>query len=237
MSTVKQILVAIASDSVFTQFEPLMTRSDLSITRVRSGQHALTLARNLKSDLVVCQHPLSDLGFTEFHSGLRLSDCASCHSPLLVLTRDDRLDALVDSLDDEDAQMFCLDLAPEQLEKALNEIIGVATRARSRLLVETRVDCHGEATSRVFQTTNISESGFLLRSSSLLPIGSRTKFALTLPEHEDQILGIAEVARYTEPETEGFEGMAMRLIRVEGEGRARLAEFINGQTPGLDKPP
>lgn len=234
MNDVTQILVAIASDRVFTQFEPLMSRSDLSVMRVRSGQHALTLARNLGFDLIVCQHPLRDLEFEEFHSGLRSDDCAARRAPLLIVTRDDRRQALTESLDDDKARVVCLDRAPEKLDRALSELIGVAVRTGSRLLVETSIDCEGENTHRVFQTSNISESGFLLRSGRVLPVGSRARFALNLPESEKPIRGMAEVVRHTRPEAESLEGMAMRLLRVEGDGRKRLAEFIQRQVPASD---
>ena len=229
MATFTQILAAIKSEGVFTQFEPLMSRSDLSLTRVRSGQHALTLASDMSYELIIGQHPLSDLEFSEFHSTLRAKECASCRAPLLVLTRDHRLDALMESMNDDDAQLFCIDLAPEQVEKALNEILGVAVRVHSRLLVETSLDCTSEAARHVFQTVDISESGLLMRSENPLPLGSRIHFALSLPESNEPIRGIAEVIRHTRTEVERIDGTALRFLRLESQGRTELADFVRRQ--------
>lgn len=226
MSATFQILVAVSSDRVFKQFEPLMSRSDLRVIRVRSGQQALTLAQGVNFDLVVCQHPFGDIGFEEFHSRLRAAGGASNESPALVVTRDDRKDELVESLEADDSRLFCVDLQPENMSRSLTELIGVAVRASSRLLVETHVDCDGSSADRVFQTANISESGLLLRSQRPLPIGFRTEFSLSLPESENPIRGIAEVVRHTDPDCELCQGMGVRLLRIEDNGRQRLAQFI-----------
>ena len=129
------------------------------------------------------------------------------------------------------SELFCIDLAPEQVEKALLEILGIAARTESRLLVKTSCDCEGEVYDRVFQTVNISESGLLLRSGSSLPIGDRLRFALSLPESEEPVRGLAEVIRHTRPELEGLEGTAIRFLRVELEDRKRLAQFIRQRVP------
>lgn len=221
-----KILTVIANDRVFRLFEPLMGRSDVSLARVRSGKHALTLAHDLSYNLIVCQHPLSDLGFGEFHSLLRSADCASRQARLVAVTRESRRMELMESLEDEDARVVCLDGDPVRLQKTLNELVGGAIRAHTRLLVEARISCGRETASRVFQTSDISESGFLLRTARLLPVGSRSKFALKLPDSEEPVCGLAEVVRHTRPDTEMTQGMAMRLLRVEGDGRERLAQFI-----------
>lgn len=226
-----QILVAISSDSVFHQFEPLMSRSDLSLTRVRSGQHALTLAHEFCRDLILCQHPLVDLGFREFYSHLRAPDSASRVSPLLVVTRGDRREELMASVDDSDEQLHCVDLDPEQVRKALGECIGVAMRSDSRLLVEAHVNCGGPARDQVFQTANVSESGFLLRSHKPLSIGAHTRFALSLPDSEEPVRGIAEIVRHTDFDTEHLAGMGARFLELEGDGRRRLADYLRRHLP------
>jgi hypothetical protein len=229
MAAQTQILAAVISETVFARFAPLVSRSDLSLTRARSGQHALVLAHQLSYDLVIGQHPLTDIGFDEFHSHLRSADCASRRAALLILTREDRLDALTEHLDDDAAQVICIDLAPEQVEKALNEILGVAIRASSRLLVETSLDCKSMTYDRIFQTVDISESGLLFRSSSPLPIGSRMKFALSLPDYDEPVRGLAEVVRHTRPAREKATGAAIRFLQLDGEGRTQLADFIDRQ--------
>jgi len=232
VSPTQQILVAISSDTVFAHFEPLMSRSDLRIMRVRSGQRALTLAHDVVCDLILCQHPLADIGFPELYTQLRAAGCASVESPILMMARADRRDALLEQFDSDDDRLFCVELEQEEdLKAALAEFVGVAVRATSRLMVETHFDCNGENSDRIFQTTNVSESGLLLRSQKPLPVGFRTNFDLSLPESETPIRGVAEVVRHTNPDCELYQGMGVRLLQVEGDGRARLARFIEDHLP------
>jgi CheY-like chemotaxis protein len=223
LSSGSQLLVALSSDSVYRMFEPSLKRTDLTVTRVRSGQHAVTLARDVWCDAVVCQHPFTDLGFEEFHAQLRSPEWASRAAPLLVVTRDDRRQELAECLE-RDERLACVGLDREQINRALGELIGAAVRADERLLVETRVNCHSG--KHVFQTANISESGFLLRSHKPLKIGSRARFVLELPDSERPVSGVVEVVRHTNAELENVEGMAVCLVDVDDDGRARLARLV-----------
>ncbi len=220
------VLAMVANSRVFAFMEPLTERSDLALTRVKSGRHGLTLAHERGYDVVVSQYPLSDLGFGEFHSRLRSLKCASRQAQLLAVTREDRRAELLEKLEDDHAHVVSLDGDPGGFESALNELLGGAIRATSRMLMETRIGVGSDTGWRVFQTVNVSESGLLLQTTKPLPIGSRSKFALKLPESDDPIHGLAEVVRHTQPDTEMVTGMAMRLVRLEGDGRARLASFV-----------
>jgi DNA-binding response OmpR family regulator len=226
MSERLNILVALASEVVFDQIEPFISRSNVEVTRVHSGQHALTLSQGSPYDLIVVQSPLPDLDFSEFFKTIRAPESASGQSPMLILTRDDRLDSVAAYLDGELAQACCIDAAPEQIRMALTELVGVAMRAKARLGVElsARLD---QGPIQIFcQTVNVSEAGLLIRHQRPLPLTTKVRLTLSLPDESEPIEAIGEVVRHAVPGVEAVEGMAVRLLRIAEDGRLRLADFV-----------
>lgn len=226
------ILAVITSGDVFEQIVPAMSRSDLTVKRVRSGQQGLTLAHDFVFDLILSQHPIADLDFREFFATVRAEDCASRRSPMLIVTRESGLDHLGEFLDGVGVQAACIDSAPEQLAKALNELVGLAVRVKSRVLVELRVAAEHTAGSDVYQAVNISESGLLLRSSDPPALGQELPLTLHLPDDQVPIVATAEVVRHAKPEFEGVRGAGFRLLSVEDGGRERLAAYIGRELAG-----
>lgn len=220
------ILVTLASDVVFDQIRPLMSRSTVELTRVHSGHHALTLSKTSAYDLIVVQHPLPDLGFAEFFNTVRAAESACERSPLLILTRDDRLDAVAAYLDGDLAQACCIDAAPEQIQMALSELIGVAMRTKARLGVELTAMVEQGSISVFCQTVNVSEAGLLMRLGRPLPLKTKVRLMLSLPEESEPIEAVGEVLRHTVPGVDPVRGMAVRFLEFKDGGRFRLADFV-----------
>ena len=209
-----------------------MSRSSLDVKHVRSGQHALTLAYDVAgiAGAFLTQHPLADLDLGELLSGLRSGTSKSCGSPVLILTRDARLDPLSEFLDGVGVQACCIDVAPEQIERALIELVGLAVRVDARVLVEMKVDLEEGPVQDVCRAVNISESGLLIRSSQPPPLGLEIAMCLHLDEGSEPVSVIGEVVRHTRPK-ERVQGAGLRLLRYEPGHRERLAAFIARERP------
>lgn len=220
------ILVTLASDVVFDQIQPLVSRSNVEITRVNSGQHGLSLAISTSYDLIVVQHPLPDLEFSEFFRAVRAPESACDQSPMLILTREDRLESVADFLDGDRAQACCIDAAPEQIQMALTELIGVAMRAKARLGVELAARLEQGSIQLFCQTVNVSEAGMLLRTRRPLPLKTQVQLSLSLPDEPEPIVANGEVLRHTVRGIDGVEGIAIRFLQFEDDGRQRLADFV-----------
>lgn len=226
MSERLTVLLALASEVVFDQIQPLVSRSNVEITRVHSGQHALTLARSTSYDLILVQHPLPDLEFPEFAKSIRDLESACGESPMLILTRDDRLDSVVAFLDGDLAQACCVDAAPEQIQMALTELIGVAMRAKARLGVELAARLEQGSIQLFCQTVNVSEAGILIRTGRSLPLKTKVRLILSLPDESEPIEATGEVLRHTTPGIDPVEGVAIRFLEFADGGRLRLADFV-----------
>lgn len=233
MSERLSILVVIASEVVFDQIHPLVSRSNVEITRVHSGQHALTLSSGSSYDLIVVQNPLPDIDFSEFFETIREPGSACDQAPMLILTRDDRLETVAVYLDGALAQACCIDAAPEQIQLALTELIGVAMRTKARLGVELTASVEHGSIQIFCQTVNISEVGLLLRLGRPLPLKTRVHLTLSLPDESEPIEATGEVLRHTVPGVDPVQGVAIRFLDFEDSGQLRLASFVGEHEQSL----
>lgn len=220
------ILVALSTEVVFDQIRPLVSRTDVEISRVFKGHNALTMAVGSRYDLLVVQHPFPDLEFAEFFRRVRAPESACCRAPMLILTLRDEGQSVAEYLEDGLARECLLEASPEQIRSSLNALLGVAMRAKARLSVELSARLENESLQLFCQTINVSEGGMLIRSRRALPLGTRVQLTLTLPGEGESIDAVGEVLRHTTPGVDPVQGLAIRFVDIEGDGRARLADFV-----------
>lgn len=226
MSERLAILVTLASEVVFDQIQPFVSRSNVDVTRVHSGQHALTLSEGSTYDLILVQNPLPDLDFAEFFKTIRAPESPCAQTPMLILTRDDRLESVAAYLDGALAQACCIDEAPEQIQLALTELVGVAMRAKARLGLELSARLEQGSIQIFCQTVNVSEAGLLIHHQRPLPLKTKVQLTLSLPDESEPIVAIGEVVRHTVPGIDPVEGNAIRFLGFEEGHLLRLADFV-----------
>lgn len=226
MSERLNILIAFSSEVVLDLIRPLLSRGDVELSRVTDGHHALTMAVGSRYDLLVVPHPMPDLDFAEFFRRVRAPESACCRAPMLILTPDDRLEVVAEHLEGDLARACFIGDAPEQIQQALTDLIGVALRAKARLAVELSARLENESLQLFCQTVNVSEGGILIRSRRALPIGTQVQLTLSLPGESESIKAVGEVLRHTVPGVDPVQGLAIRFLELEGDGHTRLAEFV-----------
>jgi hypothetical protein len=59
-----------------------------------------------------------------------------------------------------------------------------------------------------------------------LPLGTEVQLTLTLPGEAESIKAVGEVLRQTTAGADSIQGLAIRFVEVEGDGRTRLADFV-----------
>lgn len=225
--TPMSVLVIIASTSSYDLIRPFLTRSNLEITRAHSGPEGLAICRSGTVDLVIAQYPLTGLTPADFFGGLYKADPERT-IPLLLLTRLNRMDEIQGYLAGRPARACYLDtVADENFHQALYELVGVSARCSERLLVTAEVEFAGSSVERIFQTANISKSGLLLKTKSVLPIGEVVPFSLQLPDEDSNIRAVGEIVRHADADAEGLRGVGLRIIDFEGTGEGRFLEYID----------
>jgi uncharacterized protein (TIGR02266 family) len=219
------ILIALPSEVAFDQLQPLVSRTEVEISRVFDGPSAMTMAVGSRFDLLVVGHPMPNIEFADFFRRVRSPESACCRAPTLILTRSDSSDVVAEYLDDL-ARSCPIDAPTEQIQALLAELIGVALRAKARLAVELSARLENESLQLYCQTVNVSEGGMFIRSRRALPLGTEVQLTLSLPGEPESIKAVGEVLRQTTSGADSIEGLAIRFVEVEGDGRTRLANFV-----------
>ncbi len=227
------VLVIVASPSTYDLIHPFLSRSDLRVTKTSSGPEGLRICRTEPADLVVAQHPLSGFSRRDFFDDYYRPEPDLKAPPLLVLTRENRLDEIRVFIENRQARACCMDTAEdENFHQALYELVGVSARCNGRLLVTAEVELGESSIERVFQTANISRSGVLLKSRRLLELGEIVPFTVQIPAAVSAIRAIGEVVRHADPEIEGIHGIGLRIIDFEGQGQSRLDRYVESRLAG-----
>lgn len=223
----KRILAVVTDLVLFRKLEDLFRRASFEVNRVPSGAGALVLIGNVKYNLVVAGMPLPDLGLKEFLSSLRALDSESGGSPLVILAPEGDVPALSKALHDDLLRVVSETASEADLQRAVSEVLGVAARTSSRLLVEMAVGIEGSAQRRLVQTQNLSETGMLLRASTAPAVGTPVQLSFRLPDDSHPIVLEAEIVREAVTSKESVQGFAVRYTRIQPEDRERLREFVN----------
>lgn len=124
------------------------------------------------------------------------------------------------------------DSEPLEIHRALSDLLGVAARRTSRLLVQIDVSLEGGNCLRVLPSQNISQSGILLRGGLQLEVGEMVSFKFSLPGDDALIDGTARVIRHTSKH-EATVGTAIEFRRIDRLDQRRIADFVH---VGLDEP-
>lgn len=223
----KRILAVVTDLALFRKLEDLFRRASFEVNRVPSGAGALVLIGNVKYSLIVAGMPLPDLGLKEFLSSLRAIDSESGGSPIVILAPEADVPALSKALHSDLLRVVSETAAEGDLQRAVSEVLGVAARTSTRLLVEMEVGLEGSPQRRLVQTQNLSETGMLLRASAAPPVGTPVQLSFRLPDDDHPMVLEAEIVREAEVNKESVRGFAVRYTRVQPEDLERLREFVN----------
>jgi DNA-binding NarL/FixJ family response regulator len=223
----KRILAVVTDLMLFRKLEDLFRRASFEVNRVPSGAGALVLIGNVRYNLVVAGVPLPDLGLQDFLASLRAIDSKGGESPIVILAPRQDVPALSKVLEGKLLRVVPEDAGEAELQRAVSDVLGVAARTATRLMVEMEVEIEGVRQRRVVQTQNLSDSGMLLRASESPPVGASVQLLFRLPEDNHAVLIEGEVVRQADSRVERVRGFAVRYTRIKGEDLDRLRSFVN----------
>lgn len=209
--------------STTARLEPVLHQLELSGETSPTGGQAVLEMSHRRLRLAVCRYPLPDMTMAELVRNLRRKGAPCRDTPLLVLTLPDLQEEARLQVSRGPFRVGSL----QEPARALHALSTQLLRLEPRRAVEAAArlapdgDDHDEVEGRV---VNLSLSGMLLSIPTLLPIATRCRFDLHLPE--GTVGGTAEVVRHTRPRREKVEGLAVRFLSFDPLGletlRARL---------------
>ncbi len=219
------MLLGVRHDAML-HLAPQLKTSRVVLESAEDAAAALAACRERRFDLVIVRHPLSGTPIDEFLAGLRASGARSSQAFVLVLTEMASSGAL-DELSGRRSRFANLTDFDRILSVVAREVLGVAPRAASRMMVELGLRLEGRSLSRFCQVVNLSESGMLVKSGDLVPPGEEVEVVFSLPDGTPPIRSRAVVVRHTEGrEPQGF---ALTFSGLDLAARGRIADFVRAR--------
>jgi len=219
------ILTIVLSRELFDKLKPFLDRETLDISTVTNGKGSLVLLRNLAFSLIVLEHPLPDMDLEELLAEIRGAESRSTNASVLVLTREDP-ELLAAAFDDPQLTFHTVRASADELLKLTANQLGVAARCANRLLVQIKVAFGDACILRACESTDISQTGLLLRSDRPLPLETEVDLRFTLPYSTHSIQAQGRVVRHTDSDAAGQVGLAVHFDSISEEDRETIGMFI-----------
>jgi CheY-like chemotaxis protein len=223
----RSVLAVNVDTELFDKVSPLLNRKDFEVDRFPRAGAALELISKVPVDVLLVAYPLPDVGVQEFLDAIRATGSPCRQSPLLLLARQDQLAEARRFIGRGANEVVAVEESPERLQAAVSRLLAVAPRSSLRMMVRIVVNIGEGAALEMAQSENLSETGMLVRTGEVYPLGSRMSFEFHLGGDRLPIRGEGEVVRQASPGREGgIRGIGIRFISLERDGLLRLQRFL-----------
>jgi len=182
---------------------------------------ALTLAHDVRFDLLVVGHPLPGLVIRDFLRSLRESASRSKKAKVMILAEDTGDHEL------RGLRAHALEILPRTdslIGDLTRKALGGAARAQVSVMVRLEVELTYGRSIRICQSENLSESGMLVRTEDTVPVGTAATASFRLRSGDDPIEATARVVRETVPGE--IPGIALHFESFANDSEGRLKAFV-----------
>ena len=222
----RSVLVVNADEELFAKIAPLLNREALEVDRFPRARAALDLVSQVPVDVLIVGYPLPDVRTQELLDVVRRPESPCRQSPLLLLAHREELEEAKRFIGRGANEAIAVEESAERLQAAVSRLLAVAPRSSLRMMVRIVVNIGEGAALEMSQTENLSETGMLVRTGEVYPLGSRLSFEFHLGGQSQPIRGEGEVVRQTTAGRESVRGIGIRFISLERDGLQRLQRFL-----------
>ncbi|HEV8631272.1 MAG TPA: PilZ domain-containing protein [Thermoanaerobaculia bacterium] len=222
----RSVLAVNVDEALFEKLAPLLNREEFEVDRFPRASAALDLVSRVTVDVLLIGYPLPDVSTQSFLDAIRAIDSPCRQSPLLLLAHEDELEESRRFIGRGVNEVMALEDTPAHLQAAVSRLLAVAPRSSLRTMVRIVVNIGEGAALEMAQTENLSETGMLVRTGEVYPLGSKMSFEFHLGADRMPIRGEGEVVRHTTPGRENVRGMGIRFITLERDGLLRVQRFL-----------
>ena len=222
----RSVLVVNVDQELYDKVAPLLNRTEFEVDRFPRARAALDLVARVPVDVLLLGYPLPDVAVQEFLDAIRGESSPCRQSPLLLLAHREQLPEARRFIGRGVNRVVAVEESPERLQREVSDLLAVAPRSSLRLMVRMVVNIGEGAALEMAQTENLSETGMLVRTGEVYPMGSRLTFEFHLGGTNLPIRGEGEVARQTTPGREQVRGVGVRFVSFERDGLLRLQRYL-----------
>ena len=170
---------------------------------------------------------LKSLGLAELVERLRDTDSASRGSSLLVVAEPSAAQEAGELIGQGVNRVVSLDMSEDIIDQHVADLLDIAPRAAVRFSARLTTVLDDGTTEVVGLTTNVSLTGVLLETSTVLGIGQPVAFEFLVNGGDNMVSGEATVVRRAVADRGGVDGIGLRLLKFHGDGRQRLESILN----------
>ncbi len=219
------VLLAGMGRGPFSALAPVLDRQNLNVLRVESPEAAIEYASTEPVDLFIFDADPGEKPLEEIVSLFRAEGAASAKSSLLVVAERGR-DADARALIGRGVnRVTLLDDPQESIEDNVVDLLGVVPRAAVRFAIRLYTTLDDGVEVAAGATENLSLSGMLVQTPVDITPGQKVAYELVYDEEEEAVRGDAEIVRRAVHER--VEGLGVRFLEFEGEGKQRLDEVLS----------
>jgi DNA-binding NarL/FixJ family response regulator len=207
-----KVLLAGIGRGPFEAIAPVLERQKLDIVRVESPEAAVEMAMAENVDLIIFDAEPNEMPLEDVVAKLRGQDSASAKSSLLVMAEPGTDQHARELIGNGVNRVMLLDDPEELIEKQVADLLNIAPRAAVRFATRlyTSLD---NGTEEIFgQTANLSISGMLVQTPTLLEPGQKVVFEILIEDRDGAVIGDAEIVRHASKDREGLDGVGVRFL-------------------------
>ena len=221
-----KVLLAGIGRGPFEAIAPVLERQKLEIERVESPEVAVEMACSERVDLVIFDAEPNEMTLEEVVAKLRAEGSASAKSSLLVMAEPGTDTRARELIGNGVNRVMLLNDPEDLIEQQVADLLHIAPRAAVRFATRlyTSLD---NGTEEVFgQTANLSVSGMLVQTPTLLEPGQQVVFEILIEDREGAVIGDAEIVRHASKDREGVDGIGVRFLGFREDCKDTLDEII-----------
>lgn len=222
----KKVIIAEDIKPLLDNDQSFLNRSDIKIFTSATNQEALALHTTEKADLIIAQLDTPEMNGETLSSLIRNDRTLSRVSIIIVCS---------DSEDDARRCLQCrantfisspIDIDKEILLQEMQQLLHVAPRSSLRILLGIQFQLSSKGSPFTGYAENISASGMLLHSETLLFEGEAITSSFYLPD-STHIVTNAEVVRILEKVAENDpNGYGIKFIDLSTDFRSAIKAFV-----------
>lgn len=226
-NTPSTVLLAGIGRGPFEAVAPVLDRRHLTVIHLESPEESIALALERKFDLLIFDAEPKQRTLADLVRALRGESSASCRSSLLVVAEPQTALAARKLVGQGVNRVVALDEPEEAIEQHVADLLDIAPRAAVRFTARLTTILDDGTLEIVGQTANVSVTGMLLQTTTSLNPGQKVAFEFLADNGYEMVSGQAEIVRCAVVDRGGINGIGLRFLDFDGNGRQRIEAVLN----------
>ena len=222
------VLLAGVGSRSLEAIAPALDQQNLEVTSAETPEEAVEMASKRKFDLVIFDAETGPVALADLVLRLRDDASSSRGCSLLVVAGPQAANDARDQIGRGVNRVVNVDDPENVIEKQVAELLDVAPRADVQLTARVVFDLAEGSLQVDGQTANVSLTGMLLQTTTTFEPGQEVVFEFMADKRGDMVSGRGEIVRSADAGREGLQGIGIRFMEFDGDGRDRMEALLKG---------